>query len=116
MKEWKQSDEVMSVHDDLYKPSDPGDESSDTFFSLIFRSVFGEKEMTTDNLIWTQSVLETIFDVDHLSTKVDSDIIDVWKDAIKRDGQVKSHVNGVVLYFFFFVTLLNIYLYLGASR
>lgn len=103
MKAWKQSEDVKAVHDDLYKPSDPDDESSDTFFTLIFKTVFAEKELTTDNVIWTQSVLESIFDVEHLSTKVDSDIIDVWQDAIKSDGQpVRSHVNCVVLFYFFF--------------
>ena len=76
MKLWKESEEVKAVHDDLYKPSNPDDESSDTFFTLIIKSVFTEKELTNENVIWTQSVLESIFDVEHLSTKIDSDIID----------------------------------------
>ena len=67
--------------------------------------------MTPDNIIWMQSVLESIFDIDHLSPKIDSDIVDAWMDAIKRDRQVRSHVNYVIL--FFFVILLNIYFYLG---
>jgi hypothetical protein len=81
---------VKAVHDDLYKPSNPDDESSDTCFALIMKFVFNNKEMTTDNVVWTQAVLESIFDVDHLSTKIDSEIIDVWEKAIRdgRDEQV----------------------------
>src|SRR5215469_12638293 len=101
MKLWKESEEVKAIHDDLYKPSNPDDESSDTFFTLIIKSVFTEKELTNENVIWTQSVLESIFDVEHLSTKIDSDIIDEWKDAIKSDGQVRLHVNCVVFFLSF---------------
>ena len=84
MKEWKQSAEVNSVHDDIYKPSNPNDESSDTYLTLIFKSTFSEKEQTTSNAIWTQSVLESIFDVDYLSSKIDTDVIEMWINAIKQ--------------------------------
>lgn len=84
MKEWKQSEEAKSVHDDLYKSSNPNDESSDTYLTLIFKSTFIEKEQTSSNAIWTQSVLESIFDCDHLSSKLDTDIIDTWKKAIEQ--------------------------------
>jgi hypothetical protein len=99
---------VKEVHDDLYKPSDPDDKSSNTFFTLIIKTVFSEKEITTNNIIWTQAVLEAIFNIDHLLTKIDSDIIDEWKSAIKRDEQVRSHVKLCC-----FVILLKFYFYLG---
>ena len=76
MNAWKQGEDVKSVHDDLYKPSDSDDSSSDTFFTLIIMSVFSEKELTIDNVIWAQAVLESIFNIDHLSMKIDSDIVD----------------------------------------
>src|SRR5215471_7772276 len=88
MNTWKQGEDVKSVHDDLYKLSDPDDSSSDTFFTLIIMSIFSEKELTIDNVIWAQAVLESIFDIDHLLTKIDSDIVDTWMDAINRDRQV----------------------------
>ena len=45
MREWKQSEEVKTVHDDLYKISDPDNESSDLYLTLIIKSVFAEKEL-----------------------------------------------------------------------
>ena len=75
MKKWKQSEEVKSVHEDLYSLIDPNDESSDNYVMLIFKSVFiVDKEQMYENSIWTLSVLESIFDIDHLSTKIDTDI------------------------------------------
>ena len=77
MKAWKQSKDVKSVHEDLYNPIDPNDASSDSYLTLIFKSVFSaEKERTYENSIWTMSVLEAIFDVDHVSTKIDTDVIE----------------------------------------
>ena len=76
MKAWKLSDEVNKVHDDLYNPNDPSDNASKTYLMLIIKSVFNNEEVTTENVVWTQSVLEVIFDVDHLSTKMDGDIIE----------------------------------------
>jgi len=85
IKAWKISKEVKAVYDDLYSPSVPDDPSSDTYAALIIRSVFpSEKEITQENAVWTQSVLESIFDVEYLSTKIDNDVIESWKNAIEE--------------------------------
>lgn len=85
IKAWKTSKEVKAVYDDLYRPSVPDDPSSDTYAALIIRSVFpSEKEITQENAVWTQSVLESIFDVEYLSTKIDNDVIESWKNAIEE--------------------------------
>lgn len=83
IKAWKTSKEVKAVYDDLYSPSVPDDPSSDTYAALIIRSVFpSDKEITQENAVWTQSVLESIFDVEYLSTKIDNDVIESWKNVI----------------------------------
>ena len=85
MREWKQREAVRKVHDELYSPSDPDDPSSDNFVTLIIKAVFSsEKELTHENAVWTLSVLESIFDVNHLSTKIDSDVIESWKGALDK--------------------------------
>ena len=85
IKAWKTSKEVKAVYDDLYRPSVPDDPSSDTYLALIIRSVFpSEKELTQKNAVWTQAVLESIFDVEYLSTKIDNDVIESWKNAIEE--------------------------------
>ena len=85
IKAWKTSKEVKAVYDDLYRPSVPDDPSSDTYLALIIRSVFpSEKEITQENAVWTQSVLESIFDDEYLSTKIDNDVIESWKNAIEE--------------------------------
>lgn len=84
IKAWKTSKEVKAVYDDLYSPSVPNDPSSDTYAALIIRSVFSDKEITRENAVWTQSVLETIFDVEYLSTKIDNDVIESWKNVIEQ--------------------------------
>ena len=85
IKAWKTSKEVKAVYDDLYSPSVPDDPSSDTYAALIIRSVFpSEKEITQENAVWTQSVLKSIFDIEYLSTKIDNDVIESWKNAIEE--------------------------------
>ena len=73
---------------------------------LIIKSVFNNEEVTTENVVWTQSVLEAIFDVDHLSTKIDGDIIETWSKIIKNEGQVISIVNRVAFLFFLLFNIL----------
>ena len=96
MKEWKQRDSVKQVHDDLYNSSNPDDSSSDTYLALIIKSVFTtEKERIQENAIWTLSVLESIFDVNHLSSKIDIEVIESWKDAINNVGQEVDAIDNV---------------------
>ena len=84
IKAWKTSKEVKAVYGDLYRPSVPDDPSSDLYIVLIIKSVFpSEKELTQKNAVWTQAVLESIFDVRYLSTKIDNDVIESWKNAIE---------------------------------
>lgn len=82
MREWKSSEEVKKVHEELYLPSDPTDPTSDTYLTVIIKAVFPEKERTNQNAKWAQSVLEAIFDVEHLSTKIDADIVETWIEAL----------------------------------
>jgi hypothetical protein len=85
MKEWKHRESVRKVHDDLYSPVNPEDQSSETYVTLIIKSVFSdEKELTNENAVWTLSVLESIFDVEHLSTKIDNEVIESWKGALEH--------------------------------
>ena len=78
IKAWKQQANVKQVHNDLYNPSDSNNPNSDTYLTLIIQSVFAPKECTIENAIWTQAVLETIFDKEHLSIKIKTDTIDQW--------------------------------------
>lgn len=83
MREWKMSEEVQQVHEDLYQPSDPNDPASDTYLTVIIKSVFpSEKERTNKNATWAQSVLEAIFDEKHLSAKIDADIVESWTGTL----------------------------------
>lgn len=76
MKNWKMQENVKRAYDDLYSAVDPDDANSDIYISLIIKNVF--EEQTDKNAIWTQAILEMIFDEEYLSTKIDSDSIDAW--------------------------------------
>jgi len=79
MKNWKMQENVKRAYDDLYSAVDPDDANSDFYISLIIKNVFVSNEEQTDkNAIWTQAILEMIFDEEYLSTKIDSDSIDAW--------------------------------------
>lgn len=91
MLEWKKSGEVQLVHDELYNSSVPDDPSSDTFITIIIKSVFTNKELTRKNAVWVQAVLETIFDVEHTSSKMETEVIDAWVNAI-----LESHEEQVI--------------------
>ena len=83
MRKWKASEEVQKVHESLYQPSDPNDPESDTFLALIIKTVFpSKKECIIKNATWAQSVLEAIFDENHLSPKIDVDIVKTWIEAL----------------------------------
>ena len=84
IKAWKTSKKVKAVYGDLYCPSVPDDPSSNLYIALIIKPVFpSEKELTQKNAVWAQAVLESIFDVRYLSTKIDNDVIESWKNAIE---------------------------------
>ena len=76
MRNWKNSEDTKSVYEDLYRSSVSDDKSSNTYLTLIIKSAFSEKELTQKNAIWGQAVIESIFDVEHLSSKIDTDVVD----------------------------------------
>ncbi|RGB33581.1 hypothetical protein C1646_743263 [Rhizophagus diaphanus] len=51
MRTWKASKNVQQVHKDLYKPSDSDDPSSDTYITLIIKSVFASEKKRTNKKI-----------------------------------------------------------------
>ena len=81
-------------YNDLYKSSDPADDTSDTYIALIIKYIFTSKnEHTKQNARWVQSVLETIFDEGHLSTKIDSEALETWIEAITDTEMVTEITN-----------------------
>ncbi|CAG8821273.1 24083_t:CDS:2, partial [Gigaspora margarita] len=85
IREWKKNSK--KAYKDLYNPSDPDNPNFDTFLSLIIKYVFvSDAERTQANAIWTQAVLETIFDEEYLSPKIDADVINVWIQKLNVEG------------------------------
>jgi hypothetical protein len=95
MWDWKTSEEAKTVHKELYDLVDPDDPRSDTRLTVIIKSVFSDKELTNENARWAQSVVEAIFDVNHLSPKIDADIVEAWKEAL-TDTAAEELVNIIV--------------------
>ncbi|CAG8516418.1 5024_t:CDS:2, partial [Racocetra persica] len=85
MKRWKE--DFKKVYKELYNPSDPNDPNSNTFLALIIKYAFiSEDECTHANAIWTQAVLELIFDENYLSVKLDSDVVDMWYQKLLKEA------------------------------
>ena len=79
MKNWKISSNVKKVHEDLYTSVNSEEECSETYLSSIVKKVFVSKdEQTRKNAVWTQSILEIIFDKGYLSSKIETECIDKW--------------------------------------
>ena len=95
MYDWKTSEEAKTVHKELYDLVDPDDPRSDTRLTMIIKSVFSDKELTNENATWAQSVVEAIFDVNHLSPKIDADIVESWKEALANTA-AEELVNIIV--------------------
>jgi hypothetical protein len=92
MLEWKKNSK--KAYDDLYNPSDPDNPNSDTFLSLIIKYVFvSDDQRTQANAVWTQAILETIFDEDYLSPKIDADVVDVWIQKLSGNEKEKDNVS-----------------------
>ncbi|CAG8731161.1 11238_t:CDS:2, partial [Dentiscutata heterogama] len=74
MLKWKKNSK--KAYSDLYNPCDPDNLNSKTFLSLIIKYVFvSNDERTQANVVWTQAVLETVFDEKYLSPKIDADYV-----------------------------------------
>ncbi|CAG8602795.1 2262_t:CDS:2 [Ambispora gerdemannii] len=87
---YKQQKDVKKVHEEIYAPSDPDNPASDTFLTLIIKAVFPtEEERTQANAIWTQAVLEVIFDEEHTSSKIEADIVEAWTHKISATQTVE---------------------------
>src|SRR5687767_12257323 len=96
MWEWKTSEEAKTVHKELYDLSDPDDPRSDTLLTVIIKTVFSDKELTNENAKWAQSVLEAIFDVKHLSPKIDADIVESWTETLTDETEME--VVNILVY------------------
>ncbi|CAG8726843.1 16345_t:CDS:2, partial [Racocetra persica] len=73
-----ESDEEYT--EQLQKLNDKG-VSFNSFWNAKLYSEYifvSDKEHTQANAIWTQAVLETIFDEKYLSPKIDTDFVDIW--------------------------------------
>ncbi|KAF0476722.1 chad domain-containing protein: PROVISIONAL [Gigaspora margarita] len=110
MREWKKNSK--KAYKDLYNPSDLDNPNFATFFSLIikaplapFAALLGSIDSIANtalaNAIWTQAVLETIFDEEYLSPKIDADVINVSTSflaiseaAIQENYEVSSGDGG----------------------
>ncbi len=101
MKEWKTLENVKKVHDDIYSKSDPYDPDSDTYMTLIIKSVFSsENERTKQNAIWVQSVLEAIFDEQHLSPKIDTEVLGSWIETLTDEEHIVIIISKKFIRFF----------------
>ncbi|KAF0515420.1 chad domain-containing protein: PROVISIONAL [Gigaspora margarita] len=91
MREWKKNSK--KAYKDLYNSSDLDNPNSDTFLLLIIKYVFVfNKECTQANAIWTQAVLETIFDEEYLLPKIDADVINMWIQKLNVEGNEDNTV------------------------
>ena len=103
---------MRQVYNDLYKPIDLNNPGSDTYVAVIVCSVFAEKECTMLNATWTQAVLESIFDTEHLSTKIDNEIIEKWMERLSKND---SSSNVTLLFIVLFVLCLFYLFYASFS-
>ena len=103
---------MRQVYNDLYKPIDPNNPGSDTYVAVIIRSVFVEKECTMLNATWTQAVLELIFDMEHLSMKINNEIIKKWMERLSKND---SSSNVTLLFIVLFVLRLFYLFYASFS-
>ena len=92
---------MKKVHDDIYSKSDPYDPNSDTYMTLIIKSVFSsENERTKQNAIWVQSVLEVIFDEQHLSLKIDTEVLGSWIKTLTDKEHIVIIISKKFIRFF----------------
>lgn len=114
MKAWKARANVRKVYEDLYSPTDPNNAESDTYLAVIIRSVFG-KECSASDALWTQAVLESIFDTEYLSSKIEGEIIEKWTESLSRNDS-SSRVTIVLFVLRLFVCFTLFYLFLFVER
>ena len=97
MLEWKKNSK--KVYNDLYNPCDPDDLNSEIFLSLIIKYVFvSDDERTQANAVWTQAVLETIFDEEYLFPKIDTNYVNTWIQKLSNNEKEKDNENVCILF------------------
>ena len=87
MKVWKADIKTKDAYNKLYDRVDPDDQQSDTYVAKIIKETFAKSERTELNTLWTQAVLEVIFDPDFLSPKLDTDIVDKRFEMLKTESE-----------------------------
>src|ERR1700752_4179699 len=89
------------AYNDLYNPCDLDNPNSEIFLSLIIKYVFvSNDECTNANAVWIQAVLETIFDEDYISPKIDADYVDMWIQKLSNNENVcKLFINNLTNFF-----------------
>jgi hypothetical protein len=66
---------------------------------LPIKYVFvSDDERTQANAVWTQAVLETIFDEEYLSPKIDADYVDTWIQKLSNNEKEKDNENVCILF------------------
>jgi hypothetical protein len=102
MRNWKMQENVKKAYDDLYSAIEPDNPESEICITLIIKSVFvSDEEQTDKNAIWTQAILEMIFDEEYLSTKIDSDSIDSWYAKLNQN-KVSYFISFIIFQLLFF--------------
>src|SRR5947207_10059400 len=69
MQKWKNDPKTQKAYDELYTPVDANDNNSDMYITKIIKATFTSNDRTLLNSLWTQAVLEVIFNPDHLLPK-----------------------------------------------
>ncbi|CAG8454419.1 13625_t:CDS:2 [Funneliformis mosseae] len=95
MKEWKELENVQKVHKDLYTPSNSNDSNSDTYITLIIKSVFlSENERTVKNGIW----IKMLVDKEHTVNNADEEAFYSPLDQyIEENGDIDDVVDDVLI-------------------
>ena len=62
-----------------------------------------KRNVHTKNAIWVQSVLETIFDEEYISTKVKLDIVEIWIETLMDEEQQVTEYCIYILFSNLFV-------------
>jgi hypothetical protein len=85
MKKWKNNSKTRAAYDQLlYNRIDLQEQESDMYVAKIIKETFAKNEQTELNTLWTQAVLEIIFDPGYLSPKLNTDEIDKHFEMLKN--------------------------------
>ena len=69
--------------------------------TLIIKSVFSsENERTKQNAIWVQSVLEAIFNEQHLSPKINTEVLGLQIETLTDEEHIVIIISKKFIHFF----------------